>query len=292
MYVNPIKKISNEFFGWVYDKYPYLFSATKVNLPKADMKIPVRTYVSLGLSMTTIVYFLVFFIMLFIFLPRDIFIFTKIVYIIFIPTIISVIIFLIYIFYPFIRADARKRSIESNLPFAVAHMGAIAGSGVAPQETFKLLSNFGEYGELTKEMMKISWNIEVFGMDPVSAVKQVAKTTPSDSFREILLGFITTTESGGDVKLYLKNAGKQALFEWRAKRKRFMDQLSTYAEFYTGLLIAAPLFLISLFSVMNMISGQIGGFAILDLMKISIYAVVPLLNGGFLIFLHTTQVEM
>jgi len=129
-------------------------------------------------------------------------------------------------------------------------------------------------------------------MDPISAVKQVAATTPSESLKELLTGFVTTTESGGDVKVFLANAGKQALFEWRTKRKRFIGQLSTYAEFYTGILIAAPLFIISLFSVMNMISGKVAGFGILQLMKISIYAAIPLLNIGFLLFLHITQVEM
>jgi flagellar protein FlaJ len=135
-------------------------------------------------------------------------------------------------------------------------------------------------------------NIETFGIDPLTAVKEVADKTPSDEFREMLLGFVTTTESGGNIKVFLKSAGEQALFNWRMKRERFLQQLSTYAEFYTGIMIAAPLFIIALFSVMSMIQPTIGSFEILNLMRISIYLIVPTLNSVFLVFLRGIEVEM
>jgi flagellar protein FlaJ len=135
-------------------------------------------------------------------------------------------------------------------------------------------------------------NTETFGVDPLTSVKDVAEKSPSESFKQILFGFVTTTESGGNIKTFLKNAGDKALFDWRIKRERFIQQLSAYAEFYTGIFIAAPLFIISLFSVMSMIQSNIGSFDILSLMKISIYIVVPILNTVFLLFLRGIEVEM
>jgi flagellar protein FlaJ len=287
-----LKAFANKIFGWIYDKFPEFFSITKEFLPKANIRMPTRTYVSLGFLYASIAYVLSFFMISMVLNLFDFFLFLKIAFLIFLPFFISIIVFLIYIFAPYFKAQARKRDIETNLPFGIAHMGAVVGSGVPPQMVFKILGEYKEYGEFAVEMRRISKNMELFGMDPVSAVRQVALTTPSESLRELLSGFISTTESGGNIKFYLRNAGKQALFEWRAKRQRFVQQLSTYAEFYTGILIAAPLFLISLFSVMNMISPRFGGFAILDLMRVSIYALIPIMNGGFLAFLHYTQVEM
>ena len=141
-------------------------------------------------------------------------------------------------------------------------------------------------------MKKIVRNVEVFGLDPMSAMREVAKRTPSGKFKQLLLGLVSTIGSGGDLKTYLRNAGEQALFTWRMKREKYLQQLSAYAEFYTGLLIAAPLFIISLFSVMYMIQPQLGGMDILDLMKISTYLLVPALNLGFTLVLQLTQVEM
>jgi archaellum biogenesis protein FlaJ (TadC family) len=123
-------------------------------------------------------------------------------------------------------------------------------------------------------------------------VREVADKTPSESFKQLLLGFITTTESGGNVKVFLKGASDQALFEWRMKREKFLQQLSAYAEFYTGILIAAPLFIIALFAIMNMISPTLSGYNILDLMKLSIYVILPLMNIIFLVFLRGIEVEI
>jgi flagellar protein FlaJ len=200
--------------------------------------------------------------------------------------------FIVFTFYPSQKAERRKRDIEANLPFALTHMGAIAESGIPPYVVFKLISNFKEYGEISKEMGKIVKNIDEFGVDPLTAVKEVANRTPSDSLKQVLLGFASTIEAGGNIKTFLRSMGEQALFEWRIRREKFLQQLTTIAEFYTGILIAAPLFIISLFAVMNMIQPTIGGFGIFDLMKLSIYALVPAINIGFLLFLSGVEVQI
>jgi len=280
-------------FGTVADMYEKSFQGLKETLVKADIKIAYRTYMSVSILTTAIVYIaaavgIVILSQLLLKPSAIMFVY----YIIFIPVLTAVMCFLMFNFYPSQRVSSRRKSIEVNLPFVLTHMGAIAESGVPPQMIFKLMSQFREYGEISKEMGKIVRNIDMFGIDPLTAIKEVAQKTPSESLRQLLYGFVTTTESGGNIKTYLKNAGTQALFEWRMKRERFLQQLSAYAEFYTGLLIAAPLFMIAIFSVMNMIQPTIGGYTILDLMRLSIYLIIPLLNGGFLLFLRGVEVEM
>jgi flagellar protein FlaJ len=171
-------------------------------------------------------------------------------------------------------------------------MGAVAESGVPPYIIFKLIGEFEEYGEIAKEMKKIMRNIESFGLDPLTAVKEVVKKSPSNDFKQTLMGFVTTTESGGDLKLYLKNAADQALFTWRIKREKFIQQLSMYAEFYTGVLIAAPLFLVSLFAVMALIQPNLGGLDIITLTRLSIYGLIPMINIVFLIFIRGIEMEI
>jgi len=280
-------------FGSVADKYESSFQAVKDSLPKADIKIAYRTYISVAFLTSIIVYIAALvatIIITQILLKPSIIMLTF--YVIFIPVITAAMSFLLFNYYPHSRVSTRRKSIEVNLPFVLTHMGAVAESGVPPQVIFKLMAQFKEYGEISNEMEKIVRNIEMFGVDPLTSVKGVAEKTPSDSLRQLLYGFVTTTESGGNIKTYLKNAGIQALFEWRMKREKFLQQLSAYAEFYTGLLIAAPLFMVAIFAVMNMIQPTLGGYTILDLMKFSVYALIPLMNGGFLIFLHGVEVEM
>jgi flagellar protein FlaJ len=280
-------------FDWVSDKYPDILSPVKFTLPRSGITISPKNYVSTIFLTISICYFLsIIIVSALILTVLKLNIFLTILSLIFIPVIVGMLILVAGFFYPYERVISRRRNIETNLPFAISHMGAIAASGISPQAIFKLLAEFKEYDVIAEEMQKIVRNNEVFGLDPMTAMREVAKRTPSEKFRQLLQGLVTTIEGGGDLRKYLKNAGEQALFRWRIKREKYLEQLSTYAEFYTGLLIAAPLFLISLFSVMNMIQPELGGFDIAQLMTMSVYLLIPAMNTGFLIFLHITQVEM
>jgi len=251
-----------------------------------------RTYISIVFFIATITYFASLLALVVALRIVQVTLLMKIVFLLFVPFMNALACVIILIFRPYQKMTSRRKNIESNLPFVLTHMGAIAESGVPPYVVFRLIAEFDEYGEVSKEMKKIVRNIETFGLNPLKSVKEVAERTPSDRLKQVLLGFVTTTESGGDVKTYLKNAGQQALFDWRIKREKFLQQLSAYAEFYTGILIAAPLFIIALFAVMAMIQPTVAGYDILFLTKLSIYVIVPALNGGFLLFLHGTEVEM
>ena len=287
------RKFAERYFGWISDKYSEILKLVESALPKSGITISPKNYVSIICLTVFIGYFISLISLSILTLTiLKLNILMSVLAIVLFPFIIGVVIFIIGMFYPHQRVLSRGRSISTNLPFAIANMGSIASSGVSPTAIFKLLAEFKEYDILAEEMKKIVRNMEVFGMDPISAMKEVAKRTPSGKFKQLLLGLASTIEGGGDLKTYLKNAGEQSLFRWRMKRQKYLQQLSAYAEFYTGLLIAAPLFLISLFSVMYMIQPQLGGMDILDLMKLSIYLLVPALNLGFLVFLQATQVEM
>ena len=195
----------------------------------------------------------------------------------------------IYHSYPFHLLTTKKTSIEANLPFAINHMGAIAASGVPPFVTFKLMANIPEYGEVSNEAKRIVRNVDTFGMDVVSAMRNVADRTPSEEFRRMLYGIVSTIETGGDLKRYLQNAAKEALFDYRLKREKYMQTLSTYADFYTAVLIAAPLFFVSILSVMSLVGGEVFGLSIPIAMRLGVYILIPLMNIMFLLFIHYTQ---
>jgi flagellar protein FlaJ len=290
--LDSLKGFATSKFSWIPEKYPEFFSVVKENLPRADMKIGYRTYVSLVIFLSILAFLsslLASFIALSIVKVN---ILLRIFYSFFASFLIAVVTLLVFIFYPSQRAERRKRNIEANLPFAITHMGAIAESGIPPYVVFRLIGKLKEYGEISREMEKIVKNIDEFGVDPLTAVKEVANKTPSDSFRQILLGFVTTIEAGGNVKIFLKSVGDEALFEWRMKREKFHQQLSTISEFYISILMTAPLFIISLFAVMNMIQPTLAGFGIFELMKLGIYILVPVINIGFLLFLSGVEVQV
>ena len=191
--------------------------------------------------------------------------------------------------YPFQTLTSKKQSIETNMPFAINHMAAVASSGVPPFVIFKLLMNVHEYGEISNEFRRIVRNVDVFGMDIIAAVKNVADRTPSEEFKQFMYGFISNTSTGGDLRKYLENSSKEALFDYKLRREKYLQTLSTYADFYTAVLIAAPLFFVSILSVMSLIGGQVVGLSIPTAMRLGIYILMPVLNIAFIMFIHYTQ---
>jgi len=286
------KGFATSLFGGIVDKYSKTFSFVKGPLLNADIRMTFRTYMSIVIFSSLLIFISSFISLVILFNFVYIPLVMKIVYLFVIPFVSLMMSFVLLSYYPNYKATTRRKSIEANLPFALMHMGAIAESGAPPHTIFRLMAEFEEYDELCNEMKKIVRNIDTFGVDPLTAIRKVAEKNPSEGLRQTLLGFVTTTESGGDIRAYLKAVGQQTLFEWRMRRQRFMQQLSAYAEFYTGVLIAAPLFIISLFAVMAMISPTMAGYSIIDLMKLSIYLLIPAVNFGFLMFLRGVEVEI
>ncbi|MFH0832600.1 MAG: type II secretion system F family protein [Candidatus Aenigmatarchaeota archaeon] len=195
----------------------------------------------------------------------------------------------IYHSYPFHTLSTRRNDIEGVMPFAINHMSAIAASGVPPYVVFKLLTGIKEYGEFMHESQRIVRNIDAFGMDLISAIKNVAERTPSEQFRQFLYGIVSNIETGGDLKKFFDNAAKEALFDYRLRREKYLQALSTYADFYTAVLIAAPLFFIAVLAVMGMIGGTVMGLPIDLAMTMGIYGLMPILNMAFIAFIHYTQ---
>jgi len=287
-----LTSFATRIFGPIVEKNENLFAPLKDSFQKADIKMPFISYASLMLffSFLTFIYVFVFSYFVFLLFQREILV--SIFYSFFAALLSSVLVFFVAYSYPIQRVSSRKRNIEVNLPFVIIHMGALVEAGLPPYQMFKLISSFEDYGEVAKEFSKIVRNIEQFGLDPLTAIKEVANRCPSDELQQLLMGFVTTTESGGNIKLYLKTVGEQTLFDYRKRRERYIRTLDMLSEIYTGIVISAPLFMVAMLAIMNMIQPTIGGWTIKDLAWLGTYFLVPALNIGFLLFLFTMEVEM
>jgi flagellar protein FlaJ len=279
-------------FGPFVEKNEKFFASLKETFQKADMKMPFISYASLTIFFSLLAFLYVFIISFFVFTIFGREVLVSFFYSFFSSLLSSILVFFVAYFYPMQKVSSRRRNIEVNLPFVVIHMGALVEAGLPPYQMFKLISSFEEYGEIAKEFRKIVRNVEQFGLDPLTAIKEVASRCPSDELQQLLLGFVTTTESGGNIKLYLKTVGEQTLFDYRKRRERYIRTLDMLSEVYTGIVISAPLFMVAMLAIMNMIQPTIGGWTIKDLAWLGTYVLVPTLNIGFILFLFSLEVEM
>ncbi len=287
-----MKKIALALFGWLADRTLDSFSFLKPYISKANIKMLLRTYLAMSYFASFLVSLFLFSFVFSIFSFSEASLIERVFFSVGAAILGAIVSFTVAISYPMIKTDSRKRNIETNLPFAITHMAAIASSGVPPSTMFRLLTGFEEYGEISEEAKKIAQNIEVLGMDVTSAIRDVARKTPSENFKQFLEGVATTIDTGGDLYSYLRKSAENAMFEYRLRREKYLQTLSTYADLYTAILIAAPLFLVTILSIMTMIESKIWGMSIPEVMFFGIFFGIPILNTLFLVFLHLTQPEL
>jgi flagellar protein FlaJ len=205
---------------------------------------------------------------------------------VFAPVMAASMAFVFLYIYPIQKSSKTRNSIDNNLPFALAHMSAIASSGIPPEFMFELLTGFKEYGEISRQAGLIVRNIKTFGMSSVNAIADVASRTPSPTFKQILMGMHSTIEKGGNLTAYLDEMSDRSLFDYRVKRENYANTLSTYADFYAAVLITAPIMMIVVLGVMSIIGGDVFGFAANDLIFLMTWLLIPLMNIVFIAFLH------
>lgn len=191
----------------------------------------------------------------------------------------------IFYFYPQSVASERDSKIKNEIPFVVVHMSAVAGSGAKPISMFKTLLSSGEYPNLRDEIKKIVNYVTLFGYDLPTAMKTVARTTPSIRFKDLLEGIVNNIETGGSLKDYLTAIADEALNTYRIERKKYVHSVEMYSDVYTGLLIAAPLLFFVTLAIIQTLGGEIGGMSVAVIASIGTYAVIPMLNIGFFAFL-------
>lgn len=288
---NVLKKIAIKLFGRTADKISDHFTLLRQSLITADAKILFRTYLSLMLFLSLITFIFTFILTLIfsIYIKLDI-IFSVVGLMIMPSFFASITFFLIYV-YPATVSNSRKRDIEANLPFALTHMTAIAESGAPPLTIFKILGQFKEYGEISKEFEKISRNVEIFGLDEITALRESILKCPSSDFKDVLEGMLTTIQTGGSLKSYLIEESGKAMFDYTVRREKYNQLLSTYADIYTALLVASPMIFMVTLAALNILGATFYGMTIEEIM---IFGIVTLavLNAIFLIFLQITQPKM
>jgi len=212
--------------------------------------------------------------------------FLKVFWIIFAVPIIT---FLLMYYYPGTEAKSLGKRVENELPFVTIHMASIAGSGIVPSQIFRVIVMSGEYPHVSKELTRLINQINVYGYDLSTALRNSAAASSSEKFAELLNGMSATINSGGDLSDFLKKKAESLVFEYNLNRQKYNKVAETFMNVYISTVIAAPMIL-----MLMMIMIKMTGFTdlSLDFLTVVIISSVVLINLVFLVFLHIKQEGM
>lgn len=197
--------------------------------------------------------------------------------------------FLFMYFYPSLEKKTVERKIEQELPFAAIHMAAISGSMIEPTRIFSIISATKEYPHIERELNKLLNEINVYGYDLVTALKDCGANSPSTKLAELFNGLATTITSGGDLFDFFDKRSQTLLFDYRLEKEKRTKTSETFMDIYISVVIAAPMILMLLLMMMK-ISG-LGVALSTTMITFLVSGGVALINVFFLVFLQLKQPE-
>ena len=275
-----------------------MFRNLKRDLIKANMQFLARSYVSVILFNTIIALFVSIFIFIFFlffnFGAQFPFltmvkggVLNRVGSVFWVLIVIPLGTFIITYLYPSMEKKTIELRINQELPFATIHMASISESLVEPSNIFKIVISTHEYPVIEKEFTKLLNEINVFGYDLVTALRNSAFNSPSKKLSELLDGLATTITSGGDLSDFFEKRAQTLLFDHKLDKEKQTKSAETFMDIYISVVIAAPMILMLLLIMM-----RVSGLGIsLSTTMISIIMVlgVSVVNIAFLTFLQIKQ---
>ncbi len=276
--LNTLEALSFRFFGRLAPIFLERVFEFKIYLQRADMRIYPETYVSLmffaALLTLPVSIIAIVLLYLFQFIPL----------IVLVPTPIFVMI--IFMLTPMSKAGERSTRLERDMPFAATYVAVMASGGIPPYTSFKRLGEAELLPAMSQEARNLVRDVEIFGVDPLTAMQRSAKANPLDIYREFVGGYASAVIIGGDITSFLETKA-QELFKTRAARVRAAaERLGMLLESFIIIMVLMSLCFYILFSVEAIYST---GMSSISGIMMYTYVFTPLLSFVFIYLAHGMQ---
>ncbi len=276
--LNTLEGLSYRIFGRISPKFLSGVFEFKDYLSKAGIKIYPETYVSLMffVALLTLPVSIVALVLLY---------FTKLLPLIFLVP-MPAYVMVGFIVTPMSRASERSSALEREMPFAATYITVMASGGIPPYMSFKRLTDVELLPAMRKEARHLIRDVEIFGVDPLSALENAGRNNPLDVFRDFVSGYASTVIIGGDVIHFLETKA-QDIFKTRSLRvKAAAERLGMLLESFIIIMVLMSLCFYILFSVESIYStGMDMGSGVI----MYTYVFTPLLSVVFLYLAHGMQ---
>ncbi len=272
-------------FSGIFDRFNVSETSKNRLLEKADISMVYQEYYSMVLMNLLAGFLSSFLSTLFLYLlfPTN----ATALLLLIVTSVVPVVIGLVYLQLPASKAKARGKKIDLHLPYVANFINTMSVAGISPSEVFGTLASISLYGEVQKEAKKITTEIELMGVDAVTALKNAIAISPSRKFKEFLQGIVEVLQSGSELAPYFDRCVDRYMFDDLQERKKNLESLAIMAESFVVTVIAFPLFLVIIFSIMGLTGGGIsfGFLYILSLM------ILPMAYFGFYVMMKSGMGE-
>ena len=188
---------------------------------------------------------------------------------------------------PMSKSSDRATGLEREMPFAAAYVSVMASGGIAPYSSFKRLADVELMPAMRNEAREIIKDVEIFGIDPLTALEAAAKKNPLDIFKDFLSGYSSTVIIGGDIGHFLERKAED-IFKTRAMRvKAAAERLGMLLETFIIVMVMMSLCFYIMFAVNEIMPT--GGTSMVSGIILYTYLFTPMLSLMFIYLAHSMQ---
>ncbi|HSV49594.1 MAG TPA: type II secretion system F family protein [Candidatus Acidoferrales bacterium] len=203
----------------------------------------------------------------------------------------SFIVLLIGMMIPKIKAKDRAAKLDIEVPFAGTYISTMATGGLSPYDSLRRLTNSELMPNLAKAVKDIEVDVEIKGLDPVTAMEKSAQNMPSKEYKDLLLGYASTLRTGGDVVHYLFVRTETMFDDLANKVRSFGDRAAAIMESYIALSILVTLSLTIIYMVSIAFSSFWQGGFTADTFLLYSYFLVPGMAIAFIYLSDSNQIQ-
>jgi archaeal flagellar protein FlaJ len=192
---------------------------------------------------------------------------------------------------PLVMAHDRAQKLDLEVPFAGTYISVMATGGMSPYASMRRLKECALLPNISKTINDMEIDVEIRGIDPVSAMEKSAQGLPSKDYKELMLGYASTMRTGGDVLHYLLVRTETMFKDLAVKVKTFGERASMLMETYVTLSILMTLMLTVMYMTSLSFESYWGGNSDIGIYLIYGYFLTPFVALLFIFIADSQQLS-
>lgn len=193
--------------------------------------------------------------------------------------IIILMIYTLFLYYPKIKEQRNYSDINTELPYALRHMGIELKSGKGLHDALITIKNAG-YGSLSEEFNRVLEEVK-FGKSTEDSLLEMSHRVKSEGLSRAIHQIISTLRVGGNLSNSLDVIAKDMSFDMQIKLKEYSQKLNSFILIYTFIAILAPVISLIMLMAGSTVMGDIISSNLLYVIYTLFFPMIVMFMGVF-----------
>ena len=200
-----------------------------------------------------------------------------------ITAMILVIVVMMYIFilyYPKIKEQKSYSDINTELPYALRHLGIELKSGKGLHDSLITIKN-ADYGSLSHEFNRVLEEVK-YGKSTEDSLLEMSHRVKSEGLSRAVHQIISTLRVGGNLSSSLDVIAQDISFDMQIKLKEYSQKLNSFILIYTFIAILTPTIALIMLMAGSTVMGDVISSELLLIIYALFFPMIVMFMGVFI----------